>query len=90
MLPAPERCCYPTCQEFARHDHHVTYDPEVIKPLCKDHHKEITMLNGIHARKIRGSLSNRYRWWIWYQWLEGKLKPRRTRKAREYVDGWDY
>jgi len=26
------------------------------------------MLNGQQARKYRHELSNKHRWWIWYQW----------------------
>jgi len=47
------------------------------------------MLNGIHGRRVRHQLSNNHRWWIWYGWLKGELKLRRTRKAREYVEAWD-
>lgn len=68
------------------HRHHVTYQPEVIKLLCVKHHEEITMINGIQGRKYRRSLSNKHRWWIWFQWIEGKLKPRRTQKAMEYIE----
>ena len=84
-----QQCCFPSCSDSAEHRHHVTYDPPVIKVLCEKHHKEITMLNGLQARKYRSSLSNKQRWWIWYQWMEGKLKPRRTRKALDYVNEWD-
>jgi hypothetical protein len=75
--------------EFADHTHHVTYNPEVTKPLCRPHHEEITILNGQQARKVRHELSNKHRWWIWFQWLEGKLKVRRTKKALEYIEEWD-
>jgi hypothetical protein len=89
MLLSPTRCDYPGCVAYREHDHHVTYDPEVIKPLCRLHHEEITIINGQHARKYRRPLSNRQRWWIWYQWRDGKLKARRTRKAQEYIEEWD-
>ena len=84
-----ERCCYPTCGQYADHRHHVTYMPEVIKPLCRAHHEDITIINGQQARKYRRGLSNKHRWWIWLQWREGKLKPRRTRKALDYIAVWD-
>ncbi len=89
MLPAPERCFFVGCSEFADHTHHVTYNPEVTKPLCHRHHEEITILNGQQARKVRHELSNKHRWWIWFQWLEGKVKVRRTKKALEYIEEWD-
>lgn len=90
VLPtAPSLCCFPGCSAPAERQHHVTYDPEVIKPLCKPHHDQITIINGIQGRKHRRQLSNKQRWWIWYSWLRGELKPRRTRKALEWVES-DY
>jgi hypothetical protein len=88
MLPEPPRCVFPGCPEWADHPHHVTYEPEVIKLLCFGHHEQITFLNGQQARKYRTVLSNKFRWWIWYQWIAGKLKPRRTQKAREWTEDW--
>src|SRR6266478_7781497 len=87
-MPTPPHCAFPGCGEWADHPHHVTYDPEIIRPLCLAHHEQITMLNGQQARKYRTVLSNRFRWWIWYQWIDGKLKPRRTRKALEWTEAW--
>lgn len=90
MIVLPNRCEFPGCTRRGDHRHHIVYFPqEVIKLLCREHHAEITMLNGLHARRVRHPLSNRHRWWIWYQWMEGKLKPRRTRKALEYIEEWD-
>jgi hypothetical protein len=89
MLPTPKRCCYPGCTEFADHDHHITYEPEVIKPVCRSHHEQITIINGQQGRKYHRALSNKHRWWIWYRWLAGTMKGRRTRKALEYIKGWD-
>jgi hypothetical protein len=89
-LRARGTCFFPGCTRLADHRHHVVYFPEeVVKPLCNPHHKEITMLNGLQARKCRHELSNSHRWWIWYQWIEGRLKQRRTAKALEYVEAWD-
>jgi hypothetical protein len=90
MLLAPRRCFFPGCGKFPDHNHHIVYFPdEVKKPLCRSHHEEITIINGQQARKYQHGLSNNHRWWIWHQWLEGKLKPRRTRKALEYIEEWD-
>lgn len=89
MLHARGQCSFRDCPEFADHTHHITYHPEVTKPLCRPHHEEITILNGQQARKVRHELSNKHRWWIWYQWLEGKLKVRRTKKALGYIEEWD-
>src|SRR5205823_4614959 len=68
VLPSPPLCCFPGCIDFGIHKHHVTYDPKVIKPLCRRHHEEITMINGVQGRKYRHGLSNQHRWWIWYKW----------------------
>jgi hypothetical protein len=90
MLPLPTRCCFPLCSEFGGHQHHVTYDPECKKPLCGKHHKEITHLNGIQSRKYNyAKLTNKFRWWIWFQWIEGRLKARRTKLAQEWTKEWD-
>lgn len=88
-LPTPLRCSFPGCLEFGDHGHHIVYDPDVIKPLCVKHHEEITMLNGLQARRIRRALTRKHRWWIWFRWTEGKLKPRRTKRALEWVVAWD-
>jgi len=88
VLPEPPRCAFPSCTDWGEHEHHITYDPPVTKRLCIRHHEEITIINGQQARKYRRSLSNKHRWWAWYQWTEGKLKPRRTRKALEYTEEW--
>lgn len=86
VITQPPRCAFPGCKEFATERHHITYEPEVVKNLCAKHHDEITIVNGQQARKYKTPLSNKHRWWIWYQWLEGGLKPRRTQKALEYID----
>lgn len=87
-LPEPPRCAFPGRTEYADHEHHITYEPTVTKHLCVRHHEEITIINGQQARKFRGTLSNKQRWWIWYQWAGGKLKARRTQKALEYIEDW--
>jgi len=67
--------------------HHAVYDPYgVIKPLCRKHHEDITIINGIQARKKHRKLRNNERWAIWYAWQRGELKPRRTKKALEWLN----
>ena len=88
VFTPPPRCAFPGCEEFAGHTHHITYVPEVTKGLCVRHHEEITILNGQQGRKYRSPLSNKFRWWIWFQWTRGKIKLRRTRKSLEWVDEW--
>lgn len=88
LLPKPPRCAFPSCTDWGVHEHHITYDPPVTKRLCFRHHEEITIINGQQARKYRRTLSNRHRWWAWYQWTNGNLKARRTRRALEYTEAW--
>ena len=92
------KCVFPGCDADSQHTHHVTYQPPVTKRLCRKHHEDITIINGQQARKSRSRywrgahyirLSNKHRWWIWFQWTEGKLKPRRTKKALEWLKDWD-
>ncbi len=87
-IPTPLPCSFPGCTAFADHRHHITYDPEVVKPLCRKHHEDITIINRAQAGRIRAPLSNRHRWWIWFQWTDGMLKPRRTRGALDYISEW--
>ena len=82
-------CAFPACTGLGEHEHHVIYRPPVTKRLCRQRHEEITMLNGIQGRKVRHTLTDQHRWWIWYQWTQGRLKPRRTKKALQYVQEWD-
>jgi hypothetical protein len=78
-------CRFLQCKNAGISDHHITYEPEVVVNLCVEHHEQITIINGQQARKYRGVLSNSHRWCIFNQWLQGKLKPRRTEKAMEYI-----
>lgn len=80
------RCVFPGCKDVGLHRHHITYDPDVIVTLCERHHEDITIVNGQQARKYKRPLTDRWRWWIWHQWLEGNLKPRRTAKAMDYIE----
>ena len=79
------RCYHPNCTKMGEEKHHITYSPEVTVLLCKKHHVQITIINGQQARRIHSELSNRHRWWIWYQWLSGKLHARRTERALEWI-----
>lgn len=79
------RCYHPNCVSIGAEEHHITYEPPVIVLLCKKHHEQITIINGQQSRKIHEQLSNRHRWWIWYQWLAGKIHARKTARAMAYI-----
>jgi len=81
------QCAFPGCRVLAMHSHHIVYEPQpIVKKLCEEHHHQITIINGQQARRIRHTLSTKHRWWIWYGFIEGRLKPRRTAKAMEYIE----
>src|SRR5215475_2927846 len=85
-------CRYPDCEKISEHHHHILGRESPNSPiamLCRPHHEEITMLNGIQARKYHRGLTERWRWRIWYRWLAGEMKPRRTKRALEYIKSWD-
>jgi hypothetical protein len=60
------RCSYPGCGEFGMERHHITYDPPVTSNLCEKHHEDITIINGLQARKYRRPLNSKWRWFIWH------------------------
>lgn len=91
-LPAPTRftapCTFPSCEAIGTEKHHITYNPEVTKWLCKKHHEEITAINSVEARRFKyKQLSNKHRWFLWFQWIEGKLKPRRSHLTKAWNAG---
>jgi hypothetical protein len=43
-------CVVPGCGELPVERHHVTYDPPEIVPICRNHHDEITRINGQEAK----------------------------------------
>lgn len=90
-----DTCYFPDCESRADHTHHVYYEgprhPYGLQVrLCFKHHEDITIINGIQARKKKPyrKLSQERRWEIWKAWLAGDLKPRRTKKAMAWVGKW--
>jgi hypothetical protein len=80
-------CAFPGCEQLATQPHHVTYKPSVVKHLCTKHHEEITRINAHAARKYRVTLSNPFRWHLWYKFIHGETKrPRITRLDREWQE----
>lgn len=99
MLPNTP-CEFPECTTPAAHLHHIVYDdPEATANLCRKHHEDITIINGAKARAAKSGYNWRYRhyqkltdyqrWTIWEGWLRGELKPKRTKKALEWLADWD-
>jgi len=83
---ATRRCAFPGCEAIGTEDHHITYDPEVTVRLCGKHHREITDINSVEARRYKRILTNKHRWHLWYQWIQCKRKsPRRT----HLTDAWN-
>ncbi len=80
-------CRFPGCKNTATQEHHITYDPEVTRWLCEKHHSEITAINGVESRKYHKTLSNKHRWFIWFRFIEGSIKPRRTHLTRAWESG---
>lgn len=87
LLPQLAKCAKPGCTTFGTEKHHITYDPEVTVMLCQKHHEEITAINGVDARKYRRDLSNKHRWFLYYQWRDGKRKARRSHLTRAWESG---
>jgi len=80
-------CVFPKCGSAGIHPHHITYRPAVVKHLCAKHHGEITRINSHAARKYHVTLSNAFRWHLWYKWIHGETKrPRVTHLDREWQD----
>jgi len=82
------KCKFPNC---SNHDelepHHIIYIPKTIVMLCCSHHQEITAINAHQARKQNTPLSNPQRWFLWYAWIQGRLKkPRITHLDKEWSE----
>lgn len=82
-------CKFPSCPTPSDHTHHITYKPPITVRLCRKHHEDITIINGAKGRRLRHPLNNKTRWFLWYSFLSGKIKPRRTKKALEWIEKWD-
>lgn len=84
-------CPVKGCGQAATVEHHVLYDYHeggpVTKRLCPDHHDWITRRQAHAARKQRHDLSERQRWFFWYELIEGRMtRPRRTHLDREWSE----
>lgn len=82
------RCKFPGCPNAGSEGHHVTYEPPVIFPLCKGCHRDITVVNVNAGAKQRRQLTNKQRWFLWFQWTQGKLKPVYDENADRWLATW--
>lgn len=93
------KCDYPNCETIPDHTHHITYEPELTVRLCRKHHEDITIINGAKARATRSGwnwrftpyrkLTNWEREYIYEGWKAGTFRPKRTKKALEWLKDWD-
>jgi len=81
------KCSVNGCNLQGLENHHVTYIPEVIKPLCSEHHRKITAINSHEVRKKHNrnkykgyfgevKISNKQRWFLWYKFINNEIKTR--------------
>jgi hypothetical protein len=66
------KCSVEGCNNEGTNNHHITYDPEVKKPLCQSHHEEITAIYSNQGYWQRHPLSNKQRWKLWFLFVEGR------------------
>ena len=85
------RCPVKGCKQAATEDHHILYDHHqggpVIRGLCCEHHAWITRCQSHAARKQHKELSQKQRWFFWFELVEGRMKrPRRTHLDTEWTE----
>ena len=81
-------CAFPGCDRDGIQRHHVTYVPEVVKPLCDLHHGQITAIHGMESRRYHyRELSNNHRWHMWYGFIKGEIKPRKSHLTEAWQTG---
>ncbi len=77
------RCPVKGCQQAATEEQQILYNwhqrGPVTKRPCSDHHGWITRRQAHARRKQRSDLSEKQRWFFWYELIEGRMKrPRAT------------
>jgi hypothetical protein len=75
---------------MAAHEHHVLgdYDEKLTEPLCKRHHKEITLINTEHSCPGH-KLFPKERRQIYREWKRGELKPEGNPEDDPRIAEWD-
>jgi len=84
------KCAFLGCEETENLElHHIVYPDGPTACFCPDHHLQLTVINSHKARKQRSGLSRKQRWYLYYNFIEGKLKkPRITRLDRMWAKGY--
>jgi hypothetical protein len=77
------------CSQPATAEHHILYKAvhgrDIVRRLCEEHHAWITRRQAHAARKQRHELSEKQRWYFWFELIEGRMeRPRVTHLDREY------
>src|SRR5579859_4292324 len=83
-----EGCPVKGCTRPATEQHHILYEYHdggpVTKALCQEHYSWITRRQS-HASKRRYALTEKQRWYFWFELIEGRMKrPRQTRLDSEW------
>lgn len=81
------KCKFLGCEETENLEgHHVIYPDGPLAFLCAKHHLWLTAINSHQARKQKKALTEKQRWYLFYNFIEGKLKkPRITKLDREWM-----
>lgn len=83
-----KKCFVKSCEKISEHNHHVTYKPPMLRPLCRIHHEDITIVNTNWAWRIKKKLSTEVRKMLWEKWLKGEIHPERTPEALAWISKW--
>jgi len=83
-------CSFPACPKMAEHEHHVLGDEDQswIEPLCKKHHKEITLINTEHSGPGH-KLFYKERKQLYRAWKRGEEKPRGNPDDDPWIAEWE-
>jgi hypothetical protein len=85
-----EMCPVKDCTSPVEEQHHILYDYHdggpLIRGLCRHHHRWITRRQAHAARKQRHDLSEKQRWFFWFELVKGRMRrPRQTHLDKEWA-----
>jgi hypothetical protein len=85
-MPNLMRCYKPGCRRAGSECYVIAFEPYSTVKLCKRHYEEITLINTLMQTEYeRYTTNDFFRWHIWYRWLHGELKVRKTGKTPQLV-----